>query len=147
MKEASSTECKVTKRVVERTGMVTSWIWMSVRNEDIGSRRETSKNFEDLNQTFKHWNGRQQMIEGLVRWKSVLFCRKRWKKIANLTTNTGFVTVTAWCHLVCAPFLIRPRKIIVWLYFKRLKKTGSVVVVVFFFSNFQKIFWVHIWWF
>ena len=51
MKEASLTERKATKRDKERARMVASWI-KRVRNKDIGSRRETSKNFED---TYHSW--------------------------------------------------------------------------------------------
>ena len=50
MKESSLTERKATKGEVERMGMVTSWIETS--NKDIGNRRDTSKNFEDMSNSW-----------------------------------------------------------------------------------------------
>ena len=50
MKEASLTGSKATKGEVEYMGMITSWIGASVRDKDIGCRREISNNFEDMNQ-------------------------------------------------------------------------------------------------
>ena len=50
MKETSLTECKATERYVESPGVIASGVGARVRNENIGSRREISKNFEDKNQ-------------------------------------------------------------------------------------------------